>query len=553
MSERVPVLIVGAGPTGLVLSSYLSRFGVDSLVVDRDAGVTDHPQAHVVNGRSVEIFRSLGVADAIASKALPRDAGRFVRWVESIAGREFAELVTAPTPDEQALMDATTPCTPCSTAQDEVEPLLLEAARRGPGRLEFDTLLVALSQTDDTVVATVEAGGVPRQIEADWLVGCDGAGSTTRRQTDIAMVGPEMIARVVGIYFHADLGELVADRPSVLYWTLDPEMPGTFIAMDGRHRWVFHAPSPEAEFDIADYTEERCRSILRRAIGADVDLDIRSVKPWVMTAQIAERYRDGRVLLAGDAAHRFPPTGGFGMNTGVQDAHNLAWKLAAVIRGEADAALLDTYEAERKPIAEANSDWSVRNSIGIGEISGPGARAQGQALARGEVTFEELSAKVQAIADRERSHFGAFGRDLGFHYREGAFLDDGTSPPVYDNPDTDYEQNAVPGGRAPHLALGHAGASMSTIDLFDSRWTLICGELAADRWAEAAAAQPIVVEPVAVGVDVIDPAGRFEALFGVTDGAVLVRPDGHTAWRTATLPADPTGALGAALNGVLRP
>ena len=552
MPDRVPVLIVGAGPTGLVLSAYLARFGVESLAIDRDAGVTDHPQAHVVNGRSVEIFRSLGVADAIAARALPRNAGGFVRWVESIAGREFAELVTAPTPDEQALMDATTPCSPCSTAQDEVEPILLEAARREGAQIEFATRLVELSQTPDGVLATVETGGVRRQIEADWLVGCDGAGSTTRRQTGIEMIGPEMIARVVGIYFHADLGDLVADRPSVLYWTLDAEMPGTFIAMDGRHRWVFHAPSPEAEFDLADYTDERCQAILRRAIGADVDIDIRSVKPWVMTAQIAERYRHGRVLLAGDAAHRFPPTGGFGMNTGVQDAHNLAWKLAAVVRGDADEALLDTYETERKPIAAANSDWSVRNSIGIGEISGPGARAQGEALASGEVTFDELSEKVQAIADQERSHFGAFGRDLGFHYDDGAFVGDGTPPPVYDNPDTDYVQNAVPGGRAPHLPVTRNGESVSTIDLFDSRWTLIHGAIAADRWAEAAAAQAIDVEAIAIGADVSDPSGRFAELFGVADGAVLVRPDGHTAWRSASLPADPTGALSAALNRILR-
>ena len=151
-----------------------------------------------------------------------------------------------------------------------------------------------------------------------------------------------------------------------------------------------------------------------------------------------------------------------------------------------------------------------------------------------------------------RPHFGAFGRDLGFHYDDGAFVGDGTPPPVYDNPDTDYVQNAVPGGRAPHLPVTRNGEAVSTIDLFDSRWTLIHGAPAADRWAEAAAAQTIDVDSVAIGVDVSDPSGRFAELFGVADGAVLVRPDGHTAWRSSSLPADPTGALSAALNRILR-
>ena len=200
---------------------------------------------------------------------------------------------------------------------------------------------------------------------AAWVVGCDGAASTTRRLAGIPMEGPEALAHVVGIYFHADLESLAVERPAVLYWTIDEEVPGTFIALDGSQRWVFHAAWDTERSSIESYSEERCREILRRAIGLDVKTEIRSVRPWTMTAQVAARYREGRVLVAGDAAHRFPPTGGFGMNTGVQDAHNLAWKLAAVLGGQAGPQLLDSYESERRPVGQGNCDWSARNAMGL--------------------------------------------------------------------------------------------------------------------------------------------------------------------------------------------
>ena len=204
---------------------------------------------------------------------------------------------------------------------------------------------------------------------------------------------------------------------------------------------------------IESYTHEHCRAILRRAIGSDVETEIRSVRPWTMTAQVAARYREGRVLLAGDAAHRFPPTGGFGMNTGIQDAHNLAWKLATVLGGQAGTALIDTYESERLPVGASNCDWSARNALGLASVVGPGAIHQARRLAQGEVSFEALSAEVQALANREAAHFGALGRDLGFTYEGGALVPDGSPPPERDNVDAEYVPNARPGARAPHFGV----------------------------------------------------------------------------------------------------
>ena len=416
-------------------------------------------------------------------------------------------------------------------------------------RIEFSTELVSLESVEAGVRATLRTGGEEREVVADWVVGCDGAGSTTRRQAGIEMVGPDALGRVVGIYFHADLAKISAERPAVLYWTIDRESPGTFICMDGRERFVFHAGwDPELD-DLESFDEARCKAILERAIGFDANPEIRSVRPWVMTAQVADRYREGRVLLAGDAAHRFPPTGGFGMNTGIQDAHNLAWKLAAVIRGDAPESLIDTYETERRPIAQSNTDWSVRNALGFASVIGPGAIHQATRLAKGEVSFEDLSAEIQTMCDGEKAHFAAVGRDLGFHYEQGALVQDGTALPERENEDLDLVPNARPGSRAPHFGIVRDGALASILDLFDGRFTLLAGPDCAADWRAAATAAH--VDAIILGEDVSEPACVFPALYGVDDGAVLVRPDGHVAWRSAHRPDDPTAALRIAFDRVL--
>lgn len=549
--EHVPVLIVGGGPTGLVLSILLSRFGVESLLVERDPGTCDHPKAHVVNLRSMEILRLLGVDEAIQAEALPLGRGSFVRWVRSMAGAEFANLRVGPPPELASALASLSPAIPASCAQDRIEPLLAALAEEGLGRIEFATDLVGVEPGAECVTAKVVTGGRERQVRADWLVGCDGAASTTRGLAGIAMEGPDALAHVVGIYFHADLEDLFSKRPAILHWVIDEEAPGTLIAMDGSQRWVFHAAWEKDRVAIGRYTEERCRDVLRRAIGTDIDMEIRSVRPWSMTGQIAARYREGRVLLAGDAAHRFPPTGGFGMNTGIQDAHNLAWKLASVLQGTAGEALLDSYETERLPVGRGNCEWSVKNAAGLAALMGPGAAQQARRLAQGEVTFEELSAEVQALANREAAHFGSLGRDLGFTYDAGVMLEDGTPPPDRDDPDREYVPNARPGARAPHFGLVKDGALLSSLDLFDGHWTLLAAP--DPRWRNAASGQRLPIETAIVGEDVLDPEGVFPSLYAIGSGAVLVRPDGHVAWRVRECPPDPEAELGKALTSLLPP
>ncbi|MCY3792950.1 MAG: FAD-dependent monooxygenase, partial [Gammaproteobacteria bacterium] len=446
---------------------------------------------------------------------------------------------------------AASPSENTSCPQDLIEPLLAAKAQEGPGRILFSTELTGFERSDEGIVATVAANGQERQIQARWLVGCDGASSRTRDLAGIEMEGLPTLAYIVGIYCHMDLSRWVAERPVMLYWTIDPESPVTIIHM-GRNRWSVQTAFSGDHVPLDEFTPERCVKIVRRAVGADVTVDVRSVKPWAMTAQTARSWRQGPVFLAGDAAHRFPPTGGFGMNTGVQDAHNLAWKLAAVLNGQAGEGLLDTYETERSSVAATNSEFSVRNVFGFAKIMGPGAMAQGQRLAGGEVTLEALSAEIQEVLDAEAGHFDAPGLELGFCYETGALMPDGTALPAVDNPDRDYLPSARPGARAPHLWLQRDGQRLSSLDLYGHGFTLLTGTDQAAAWRQAADQASPKVEPVVIGDTAIDPEGKWPDLYGMADGAVLIRPDGHVAWRSKHIVDDPERELQDALDQILR-
>ena len=547
--EKVPVLIVGGGPTGLMLSILLSRFGVESLLVEADPGTCDHPQAHVVNRRTAEIWRSAGIEDAVHAQSDPMAQGA-IRFVTSVAGEALASLVPRLDESRLAARSAASPSMGTSCPQDLIEPLLAAKAQEGPGRILFSTELTGFECDDDGVLATVQADGEQRRIRARWLVGCDGASSRTRDVAGIEMDGMPTLAYIVGIYCCMDLSQWVAENPVMLYWTIDPESPVTIIHM-GHNRWSVQTAFSGGHVPLYEFTPERCARIVRHAVGADVNIEVRSVKPWAMTAQTARNWRQGPVFLAGDAAHRFPPTGGFGLNTGVQDAHNLAWKMAAVLNGRAGAALLDSYETERGPVAAANSEFSVRNVFGFAKIMGPGAAAQGQRLAAGEVTLAALAAEIQEILDAEAGHFDAPGLELGFCYENGALLPDGTSLPTVENPDRDYAPCARPGARAPHLWLQRDGERISSLDLYSDRFVLLAGTETGSAWRQAARQVSPQIDVVVVGETVIDMDGKWRELYGVEDGAVLIRPDGHVAWRARHAVSDPVAALQDVLDRVL--
>ncbi|MGI9611933.1 MAG: FAD-dependent monooxygenase [Acidimicrobiales bacterium] len=518
MAEPLPVLIVGAGPVGLSASLLLSDLGVENLVVERNPGTTDHPKAHVVNTRTMEIFRSIGVAQAVRDEAVAPSMMGHVRWVRSIAGQELAHLARGggarpPTPS---------PATSC--AQDKVEQILHAATVERPGSVQFDAEVSAVEPDDDGVTVTFQDG---RTRRAAYVIAADGASSGVRRNLGIDMEGLPELLTMVGIYFHADLRRWTENRPALLYWVMNSAAPGTFIALDGLQRWVFHLQMPPGE--TPDVSDQEATEIVRRAIGdTDVAIDVRSVKPWRMTAQVAERYRQGRVFLAGDAAHRFPPTGGLGLNTGVQDVHNLAWKLARVLAGSSTDSLLDTYEEERKPIAQQNSDFSVHNALAGGTAVGPGVFDAITALEEEGSNEAEIIDQLRADIEANRAHFGSIGMDLGFSYGCGALIpEDGEHPSP--DPGT-YVPSGRPGGRAPHLPVSADNPHTTILDRFGRDFVLaVAGPT--DPWNAPQSIQIPAGEPYG-----LDPGG-----------AVLIRPDGHIAWRTVSEPDDPSGAMAGAL------
>jgi 2,4-dichlorophenol 6-monooxygenase len=545
---ETPVLVVGAGPAGMMTSLLLSRLGIPSRVVERRDGPLTAPAAHVVNARTFEIFRAAGfdmraLADACED---PADAGT-VRWVTTLAGKELGRLPFERQGDDTL---AVTPTPLRNLSQHRLEPLLLDELRRcrdveiAHGHEWLDAEQDATGTTSHVRDHTTGRG---YQVRSRWLVAADGAASRIRKHLGIELVGPDRLQSFVMIHFEANLRPLVRQRPGILYWTTAPGATGTLVAHSIDSTWVYMHPWDPDRESAADYTEDVCRAIVRRALGTDdYPFSIRTIRSWMMTAQIAERYRRGRALLVGDAAHRFPPSGGLGLNTGVQDAHNLAWKIAAVEAGWAAEALLDTYDVERRPVAEHNAEVSLENALRLGEVY--------QAVAAEDAVADfdaPVSDAVRTAIANQAEHFDMLGLQLGFTYRCGAILANGDAASTAAAPVREYRPSAVPGARVPHAWVTRGGDRISTLDLFSyDRFTVISGP-AARGW-QRAAVDGVPIEHVVIGLDVSDEDGHWMRLLGIDDdGAVLVRPDQHVAWRSRHGVADAAGALEHALATVL--
>src|SRR6185503_18673759 len=366
--REVDVLIAGGGPVGLTASILLSRLGVSSLLVERHPGTSIHPKARGINTRTMEIFRQCGVESAVRAAGLHPEQSRFIIWARSLAGEELERRVPARSrPEAQQL----SPVLRCLCAQDDLEPVLrAHAEALEPGQLRFGAELTDFRQDSDHVTATLRDRDGDSVVRARYLIAADGARSPVRETLGIPMRGTPGLYRSLNVLLRADLRPWTADRPAALYFIEQPGLKATFLTINGVNRWGFLINNLPVDGPADDYTPERCAAIVRQAAGVpDLDVEILGAVPWVAAAQVAERYRDGRVFLAGDAAHHMPPTGGFGLNTGVQDVHNLAWKLAAVLEGWAGAGLLASYEDERLPYGRAITEQSLVNarSLGRGE------------------------------------------------------------------------------------------------------------------------------------------------------------------------------------------
>jgi len=553
------VLVVGAGPTGLSMGLLLGRLGLRSHIVERRPEPQRAPAAHAVNARSFEIWRQAGVdMDAVFALAKdPRDAGA-VHWVTRLGGEVLGSLPYERQTDEVL---AVTPTPLRNLSQHRLEPLLVGELTRSTGKGPvFSQRWESSEQNSDGVTSTVRdlATDEVYAVRSRFVIAADGAGSPVRKSLGIGGAGPDRIQAFLMIHFEADLRALVGEHPGVLYWISDPSCSGVLVAHDIDREWVFmHSWDPDSE-DVKDYDEARCLALVRRTMtDAGVPITIRAVAPWLMTSKIADRYREGRIFLVGDAAHRFPPTGGLGLNTGVQDAHNLAWKIAAVEKGWAGPELLDTYESERRPVAGYNAEQSLTNAMRMLEV--PMAMGTADAPEAAALSFAAMltdpvrRAEVGAAIANQAEHFDMLGLQLGFRYSGPAILDDGSAAPVVANPVREFCPSSRPGSRLPHGWVRKDGRRVSTLDLVElDSLTLFVPEGSA--WADAARASAAPLRVVEWGRDVADPDDWWGSTAELTrEGALLVRPDQHVAARFASDGGDAAAALSRALAVFVAP
>ncbi|NUS77331.1 MAG: FAD-dependent monooxygenase [Streptomyces sp.] len=541
--HHVPVLIVGGSLVGLSTSLFLSRLGVRHTLVERHTGTSIHPRGRGNNVRTMELFRAAGVEPGIREAAATLDDNHGILQTPTLVGDAgewlFKEI------DAGGALARFSPSSWCLCSQNDLEPVLLDHAERLGGDLRYGTELLSFDTDPDGVTAVVKSRetGEHTTIRADYLVAADGPRSPVREQLGIAQNGPGDLFSNVSITFRSRrLADVVGERRFIVCYLTNPEADGALLPVDNRENWVFHAPwHPEHGETLEEFTDERCAEHIRRAVGvADLDVEVTGKAPWNAAQRVARSYRSGRVFLAGDSAHEMSPTGAFGSNTGIQDAHNLAWKLAAVLDGWAGEALLDTYDAERRPVAEATgaraSERSVEHSHpGFAPPPGMGGGGGGGGPQR-----------------------GMLGAVLGYRYPRGAVL--GTDPEAPVVPER-FDLSGEPGSRAPHLAVRHRGERISTLDLYERSFVLLSDADHPSGWHEAAIrvaasmSVPLTSYRVGGASDAeLTPEGEadWSAVHGTTpQGAVLVRPDGFVAWRATAAEPDAESALRHVLTTLL--
>jgi len=522
VNTRSPVLIVGAGPVGMVLALALARLDVPSIVVERNLHTTRHPKMDLTNGRSMEIFRALGIADDLRAVGVPTDQPLDVIWATSPLGHVLHRFAY-PSPNAareiaRVLNDGTATSEPAMrVSQVVLEPALKAQLDASPLiDVRFGWAFESLRQEDAGVIANVVSTdtGVIAEIRCDYLIGCDGGGSRVRDAVGIRVEGDHAIAEFYMIHFRCARSDVFTRFGPVFHLQTGR---GTLISQNGDDIWTLHVLAPP---------ESDPRALLRDFVGAQIEVQILVSNPWKPHMTVTDRYRDGRVFIAGDAAHQVIPTGGYGMNTGVGDAADLGWKLAAVVKGWAAASLLDSYEAERRPVALRNRDAAgrhvaVRQQIGEqihlaeaeGDLDAPEA-------ARRRIT---LGRTIAALGNMENESWGI---EHGFNYCGSAHIAGEAVEPAFD-PER-CQPTTSPGCRFPNYYLnnGHPIA-----DLFGRGFTLLAiGEVEIGRIDALAQAIGMPLEIVRLEEEPVT-----EQLEG---RIILVRPDHHIAWRGEHKPAD---------------
>jgi len=527
MTDEAPVLIAGGGLVGLSAAAFLAQHGIRSLTIERLAASSPLPRAAFFHMRTLEMFRSLGIEDAVRSQSakefVPEGA---IIAMETLAGKKLADII----PNLNEGVDALSPCRRLFLNQPTLEPILRDRARAGGAGIVQGAEIIDVHQDTTGVTLTIREmhDDSTREVRGDYLIAADGGHSSVRAALGIDYEGRGAFSNSLTIYFTADLSPYVGGKAWSLIYVNNSTLHGFFrlnragtAGFLGVNIIGDPAVDPEAAVNAAaDLSESRLIELVRGGVGkADLPVRIDGYSRWRATASVAARLRDGRTFIAGDAAHLMPPNGGFGGNTGIHDVHNLAWKLALVINRQAGPGLLDTYETERRPVAVFTVEQAFSRYV---------AR-----------TAPWLAARVQPEPLVDDLHI-----ELGYLY---------ASPHgVHADP---RNTGGAPGARAPHVWLERQGKRISTLDLA-RRYVLLAGA-AGSAWVDAAkevnrGLGGLSLDAFCVGHALTDLERSFPAAYGISDsGASLLRPDGFVAWRCPAAVSDPVTALRAALNASL--
>ncbi len=586
-TRRVPVLIVGGGGSGLTASALLSDLGVDSLLVERHPSTSVQPKAHILNARTMEIFAQHKMADDIYQEGAPPENCGAMAWLTSLGGEdpydrkvlhrtsaygggELAERYVKASGQRHA-----------NLGQRWLEPLLRRhAEERAPGSLLFHHELLDLAEEAAGVTATIldRVHDKTFRVGADYVIAADG-GKTISQLRDIPMLGTPIFLEWINLHVRADFSSFIPYDDTIVNRVSSLSEDGTLehcgVVPMGPHRWGRHSEEwtlmfsrPPGGHGAADLDDDTIIKMVRRTLKLPDDhaMDVQSISRWPVEGTVAERFRSGRVFLVGDAAHRHPPSGALGLNTGIQDAHNLVWKLAHVLIGQASETLLDSYETERLPVAQhvvERALFSLFNQIaftsGTGVVNGAPPewnRAQMTALFSDTPDGETRRAVLREYFDTNRITTAHLGLEMGYDYAEAGFVtDDGTAPHKPDPLGLTYVQSARPGSRLPHAWLTYRGERVSTHDLptTPGAFLLLAGARG-QAWLEAARelshslSFPVTVYAVGADGGPYDTDGEWSRLRGHDeDGAILVRPDGFVTMRRLSKCPRPAHVLSEAL------
>jgi 2,4-dichlorophenol 6-monooxygenase len=562
------VLIIGGGGCGLAASIFLADAGVNAYLIERHPGTAIVPKAHILNPRTMEILNYHGIADEVYSRGPSEAENSAMRWYTSLGGDEPWDRQLILRVDAwgggalKQHYESLTGFRHGNLPQNQLEPILrTHAERRSPGSIHFNSNLVGLEQRDERVVATIHdrTANSTYSVSARYVIAADG-GKTVGPALGIRMVGPETFVTTVSVYFRADLSAYLSDDDACVRSFIRPNPNGEWtrtglIAQGpdrwGRHNreWVATVTLPN-EADASDYDNDKAAAAVRERLNLPgLELEVIRFTSWKVEGVYAERYRDRRIFLAGDAAHRHTPMGGLGLNSGIQDAHNLSWKLAAVVQGMAHPPLLDSYEPERQPVAKRNAEFAtfaffnhLTSVSGFGLVPGASEDYNREILTRVFADTEDGATRRVRLHETFnilRLESRAADLELGFTYAGSPVVTpDRTPAPPRDPAVYDYVQVARPGHRLPHAWLGLGRERLSTHELVKpGRFLLLVGS-DGERWKAAAAAEsehrglPIDVAVVGGLGGLTDLDRSWTKLRGHGEGgAVLVRPDGHVAFR----------------------